>query len=333
MAPWPKLALAALLAAAPAAAADRPHPYAITPKAGKYCILVKAYTGNSAGQYATSMVSELRRDYRLPAYFFNRTGKEQSRRRRQKDEYLTKLQKAYDSLNVPLHSTKIRIPVAPIKDEYAILIGGFDSMEAARDYLKKKLRKMKPPSKELLDRVNRTAGKTLMNPFLSAFVVPNPTADVNHKVQERLPARPVWKKLNANEPYSVLRVPKPWTLVVRVYKGAATLSLPNQSKQWVGRGYDPTNQHRYRLVCAAQAHKMAKMLRAMKEYPVDSYVLHTEHMSVLCVGQFDSHDDPRMKMEPYSKLRGMKVRDKNSGKLYDQLLDEPLPMAVPRFKD
>ena len=48
------------------------HPYAVNAQSGKWMILVKSYIGLRAPVMAEEFCTTLRRDYRLPAYLFNR---------------------------------------------------------------------------------------------------------------------------------------------------------------------------------------------------------------------------------------------------------------------
>src|SRR5262249_35907312 len=49
------------------------HPYNINPEAGPWTICVISYTGDTAFTFSEDMVSEMRRDFKLPGYFYNRS--------------------------------------------------------------------------------------------------------------------------------------------------------------------------------------------------------------------------------------------------------------------
>src|SRR6516164_11351396 len=84
---------------------DPNQAYAITPEVGAWTICAASFTGEPAARLAGALVVELRTQYRLPAYLYNRGAEErreqmqeiQEKRRRQED-YLR--QNGVDPANV-----------------------------------------------------------------------------------------------------------------------------------------------------------------------------------------------------------------------------------------
>src|SRR5262249_38197374 len=129
--------------------------------------------------------------------------------------------------NIPMRRRTVRIP-----DSFAVLIAGFADFKAASDFLPAvnalEMPKLTPASgKEAFDLVTyqerdpkthkMVIKRIRVNPFETAMVVRNPL------ILNSAPAKPkwdpIWKKLNEDEEYSLLRNPKPLTLLVKVYTG------------------------------------------------------------------------------------------------------------------
>src|SRR5262245_18912411 len=210
-------------------------------------------------------------------------------------------------------------------------------MKAARKYLDT-VRKFPPPSNPKLmdhaftagtaeDGKTRIAEQRPINPFTIAFVAPNPTVKQERAAEDA--ADPFLKELNSGESLSVLRCSKPWTLMVRVYPGLASIAPQSAaegvlSKVGLGKGSELLN------ASALQARQVAELLRKMPEQRLEAYVLHTRHSSLVCVGQYDSDRDERL-LENQRLLAGLKLQDQKSGLVLDQLVPQPRPMKIPRF--
>ena len=305
---------------------DPNNEYVITPQAGAWAIIVQSYSGDLARENAHKLVIELRTKHDLPAYTFNR-GKEErakqeeemKRRRDQQEEFLKQRGLVAD---MPFRMKHVRID-----DQYAVLVGGYKDMDAARRALDH-IRKLPAPAKELMDYACiGTPNKekqgdphiegAFLNPFLRAFVVPNPTVPVD---KPKDPADPMLKVLNSDESYSVFKCPKPWTLAVKEFYGDAKVvekSVPTQMlEKLLGRGgSDGLNAG------AMQAHEIAKVLRSHMN--LDAYVLHTRHGSIVTVGAYDSKDDPRL-LQNQRTLANLQM-----GPVI-KFFAVPLPMEVPK---
>ena len=83
---------------------------------------------------------------------------------------------------------------------------------------------------------------------------------------------------------------------------------------------------------AQHAHLMAEMLRSMKKPgpgPFEAYVLHTRFESFLCVGEYDSQEDPQLKANAEA-LKSFRVKDKESGQVLETFMEKPMPAMIPR---
>jgi hypothetical protein len=308
------------------AAAPSAHPWYIKPEMGQWMICVKSYVGERARVNAEALATEIREKYKVPAYLFERGGEE---KRREEARYAAELakKKAEEEAQFKDLMAKLRaeaaakgmefiepkrntiVPHVKYEEQYAVLIGGWPSMEAARKELEK-IRMWEPPAnKHLMDvtTIGRAeAGKlqgeyAYINPFQAAMVVKNPVAA--HQLDPEGEAEvKMTLKLNADEEFSVLKIQKPWTICVKHFTPPHEVKGKDADRSLMDRLFKP--QKDAMVATAEHARSMAKMLRSMKptrEFPYgpfEAYVLHTKNGSLVCVGQFNAAEDPElMKMQ------------------------------------
>ena len=336
----------------------QPHPYDITPAAGPWAILIKSYssppvskeelarTGGQARSQAYTLayelVSELRRDYKLPAYFFDRSeetrNQERERlaaQRKQRWELYKNMGLKPEDIPEVAHVKKLQT----IDDQYAVIVAAnYPDMDTARRDLEH-IRKLKAPSEKLLDKGGRlvpskdnkaTTEWTPLNPFETAFVVPNPTspkAKDNHDAGEEEMA--ILRELNSNESYSLIhKCPGKWTLVVKVYRGTTIIVSRESEKSVLERAGLRSSRSGGDIMsaCGKMAHQFADVLRN-KQLSFDAYVLHLKNMSLVTVGSFSSERDPRLieMMNTLSKLH-LQV---GTGPT-ETLVNPPQPFQVPK---
>jgi hypothetical protein len=281
--------------------------YPVTPEAGHWLICAVPYVGPQAPQLAHEMVMEIRSRFKLPAYVLNRTEEE----RRKQEEELKYIKQQYDEVNrlrQQNHEPEVAIPrrlMPRIQEQCAVLVGGYKDQETAALALKE-FKKLPPPSNERLcplltqvslpeksqEKPNPELHYAYANPFLNAFVVRNPTLPREPKNTDK--NDPFLKKLNAREPYSLLKCKKPYTLVIAVFGGFHTFQPARPSdegffeKLWggnTGQMLDASGQN---------AHNLAEVLRSPR-LNFEAYVLHTREGSMVTVGSFDREDDPQIK--------------------------------------
>ena len=268
------------------------------------------------------------RQKHYPAYVYNRGSAE----RKKLQEELDQWQKAYPG--VP----RRRVLAHPQEDQFAVLLGGFPDMDAASAQLKKvrkwdlpdiKLKSGKPafdtydvyePGKDKKFELKRYP----INPFHTAMVVPNPTIPPQRKPVAKVD--PLWKKLNADEPRSLFKCPKPWTLAVQEFRGAYAIQTTSSTGGFLEKlGFgDHAGQ---RLDNAARmAEQVCDMFRKLG---FKSYVLHTRYNSVVTVGEFDSPNDPAL-LRTQEQLARMSFKNGKTGEVAFNLFAKALPMEVPR---
>ncbi|HZT82566.1 MAG TPA: hypothetical protein VFA26_20220 [Gemmataceae bacterium] len=312
--------------AAPPVETDPNKEYPVVAEAGPWMVCAATYTGPDSQKMAKEIVLLLRKRDHLPAYVFNR-GEEERRKQREEVERLRR--------TLPEGA---RIPMHRIEDQCVVLVGGYPDMDAARRALDD-IRKLAPPPEHLMDRVATAQPQTgpdgsrgigvqhaYLNPFrFRSMVVPNPLVPVPraNKANDAF-----LKQLNADEDYSLLKCPRPWTLAVAEYAGASTTQSraapTNPFLEALGFGGKSTDAL---SASGMMAHEVARVLRQMK---LEAYVLHTRHSSVVAVGGFDSQNDPRMRevVQRVQALRQQQVARTGSDPM--QLFAQPVPMPVPR---
>jgi hypothetical protein len=313
--------------------------YALTPQAGAWMICVKSYKGDRARGLAEELAEYIRNEHKLPAYLFD-WGRNQ---RAEEDQRVGELRKQYDDLVKKFGGEAVgtfRPKRIYYPDEYAVLIGGWKDMETARKALDG-VRKLKPPPEKLADNVlaggpAEEGGKSAVthnapiNPFLLAFVVPNPTIPKTKAENDPEKLDPFVKEINDGRKYNLLECHKPWTLVVKVYHGTTIVQSSGGGssflKKLIGKNDDVLNAG------AAQAENLAEILRKMQP-SFESYVLHTRGSSIVCVGGFDGLEDPKM-AETQALLSKVSFRadptHPDAELSLVQLNAQILPMKIPR---
>jgi hypothetical protein len=343
------LVVAAALAAVPAfgqglgvtPAVPESSALTVTPQAGPWMICAASFCDRPldgqrdeppARARAEELAMEIRGRYNLPAYVFNRTGEErrleEERVARIKEERLKQLAAA----GLPT-DTRIHVKTVRIEDQFAVLVGGYKDDAIARKELDR-IRKLKPSEKHMATRVVPDAKGQMheetVNPFQSAFVCRNPMIPVE-KAKTDVDEGKRLKEWNAHESYSLLKCRKAYTLVVKEFRGAATVQTQHESPAagWLSshKTSDILNGNE------KAAHMLAEFL-SNKQLGFEAYVLHTEFNDYVTVGAFDSPDDPRLIQTAQYYMRELNRPNSGVNQLHLQmnLLAEPRPMAVPQIK-
>jgi hypothetical protein len=359
----------------PTTTVEPPHEWAVKPEHGEWMICVKSYSGEKAREMATEMAKHVRTSQRAATFVFERHAAERQAEEARLNEYRQrKLQELTPFLQVQAEMrakagqmgtefveapTIIRVPKPKtIPQDWAVLVGGFKDMDTARQALDV-IRKWPTPGNEaLLDRaiMSRPNGQgksvseaTFLNPFMNALVVPNPSIP---KASNQPTIDPAIWKLNEEEPLSLLRSPKTWTLVVKDYSVPSSVQTKDQEGGILAKVFGDSNDPNKILdATALQAREMAKALRDPKMQqaaeqaavrngltarPMESFVLHLRTGSRVTVGQFDGPNDPAL-LEMHSLLKAIffEVWDKpkeQGGKLIEKrfLFDNIMPMPIPK---
>jgi hypothetical protein len=303
--------------------ADPNKDYPVIPQAGPWMVCATCYVGPLAPQLAREMVYEIRSHFGVPAYVWNKGEEEKMKER----ERLRKLHEQYGDA-----AGMVRLPTISIKEECAVLVGGYKDQEAAIKALRDVKSWPAPQNKALCPVIHKVAYQddnrldqkpelegSYLNPYVMAFVSHNPTVSMEKKADPKLEA--LMKKINAHEKYSVYGCRKPWTLVVAQFQGISVIQTQAANESFIEKVFG-TWKGESLSAGALNAENMCEAMRKGKP-SLDAYVLHTTWGSVVCVGGFDSLDDPKMK-EMKNRLMSM---PRHQGAT---LMQEPVPMEVPK---
>jgi hypothetical protein len=300
--------------------------YLVTKDQGPWMICVHSYMGPEAPQMAREFVEELRTTYKLPAYVFN-YGAEARRKEEERVAKLVQQQREYLQQINAIPSTPIRVKRMRIEEQCAVLVGGYKDDATARRALEG-IKKLKQPDAKkikmdvacLSNPLTQTVEQAVINPFQHSFVVRNPAVPAERPVVEKTAPDPFWKQLNADEPYSVYKCPKPVTLAIKQFQGAAVVQPKSATSAFLSKLGFGGRDGEMLNAAAMNAHNLADVLR---KGGLEAYVLHTRYNSIVTVGAFDGPEDPRLKR--------MQHQIASAGQLeYLQLFAQPMPMEVPK---
>ncbi len=332
-----------------------------TPQIGPWMICVHSYVTPEAPAWARQMASELRSTYKLPAYVFT-YGLEERRKEYervkatldQQREFMrtSNLELMYAprtkegnatpilSNDVPLAYAMNLLKVKHIQVQCAILVGGYPSEEAAyRALLTMRDLPQPDPDKVKLDvkfygaedPMNANSFKfkkgeaRYINPFKKAFVCRNPSVHEDSK-SEQVPILDinVLRRLNADEPFSLLQCKKPITLAIKQYQTFTTVQDREEKRGLLENWGLKTRGNSDGVDQAAHdAHGLAEILRENK---LECYVLHTKFSSIVCIGGYDGLEDPNLRAMQNTLETRLRAPE------YARLMffPKPMPMKVPQ---
>jgi hypothetical protein len=292
-----------------------PYKYPIGPSAGNYVITMKGFKGENAQELAEEFADYIRNTYGLPAYLLD-LGRELREAEEKRIDELRKNHAELVKQNGAENVAPLKYKTHRLEPQFGVFIGGtkggWKDDETALKYLKE-LRKRPLPPEKFCDRVytatpkegGRGTGEAqtgALSPYTSAFIARNPTLP-KPKVEDDKPD-PFLKDLNAGEEFSLLKTSKPYTLVVKVYSGQTVIRERGADSSTLEKLMGSKTGNLLNA-SALQAHELAGYLRKMKP-SFDSYVLHTRYYSMVCVGNFEKPDDPKL-MEIQKTLGNMRI--------------------------
>jgi hypothetical protein len=319
--------------ASPSQPISPPNPFPIMPEAGAWMICAASYVGPDAPELSRQLCLEVRNKFKMPAYIFNHADQERQRQR----EAVEKLRQQYPG--VPWRNRTVKYP-----EQCAVLVGGYKSFEEASAALPgvKKLplpkldlgsgklaydyQTMLEPADTKDATILKPKAQAPVNPFTTAMVVHNPT--VPQAPRQQVKFDPIWKELNADEEYSLLKNRQHYTLVVKEYTGINVVHQRSLSSSFLkflgGSGQQPGEALN---AAARQAEETAKFLRNPR-LGFEAYVFHTRDRSIVTVGGFAQINDDEMN-RLMQRLAMLKFRGAQGGSDPIGLMASPLPMEVP----
>jgi hypothetical protein len=329
----PQAQSSALAKLAPRDGPDPNEDILVTEKLGPWMISITSYTGDSAPNMARQLVIELRKEpYRLPAYVYNFGAEERAKEYRRVKDLIDKQRQFFRENNQPVDQP-LRIRYMRVDEQCGVLIGGYANEKQARQALDN-IRRLPPldPNRVQLhtaltgtydpanpNRVDQT-GSSYVNPFLQAFLVRNPKIKVERPSDwDELDVHKL-KKLNAEEPFSLFKCPRPVTLAITQFQ-TPTVVQPKSAAGAFLENIGLSKKSPQQIDGAAlSAHSLAEVLT--KNCGLKAYVLHTQYSSVVTVGEFNSVDD--RELVEMQSLLSARLKLGNI-----PLFPTPLPMQVP----
>ena len=337
---------------APPVEADPNKEYRVFPGVGTWMVLVTTYSGPDAEALARQMTYKIRAEHNYPAYVFIYVDEESKRKQdelKRANEYAQRLvnDAAQDPGAMPVRG--MRPKKIHLEEHWGVLIGGWNDIETATAAQKAIRTIMNVPElhapsgtipyETIMVVLRDKQGKPIMegndfkyecqriNPFSTAMVTRNPTLPSQRAAKL---ADPALKKFNENEEYSLLKCPKPYTLMVKEYCGAAEIGNTADGREtgfWSKLGIGGHKEGEALNAAGARAHVLASYLRDMK---FEAYVLHGRTSSAVTIGGFDSASDPGMERvsKQLAQIRQTLLERMKSDPL--QLFATPLPVEVPR---
>jgi hypothetical protein len=313
------------------------HPWLLRPEHGAYFIIVKSYVrpakGSTAalaegdrwvgaGELAEALARDIRETHKVQTFLYEYISEERKVEWRNhvlamekaKAEYRAQVnaieQKArLQGFECELPDNKLRMRTLDYQDQVGVLVGGFKSDKEAKNALAALKKWEAPKNTGLLDKAqvfvrptidsNRFSTALYVNPFETAFVVPNPS--IAHAAQPAAPhgVDPFVVKLNEGRPYSLLKATKGWTLGVKSFTAPVQITNSNETEMTLAHQRVTNNAREVLTASAKQAESLAKTLRELKgphgePLNLEAFVLHTRTTSLVTVGQFDAADDPAL---------------------------------------
>ena len=353
------------------------HEWAVQPGHGEWMVCVKSYTGAKAKSNAVELCEQIRRQHNAAAYLYDRNYEERRRDEQRKAEIRAARERELTPfLRVQAEMKKkateegrefldapvtIRMPTVRLEEQWAVVVGGFKDLDAASAALAQIRRWPAPTGEHLMDHMvmqrpgeNGRPGSsdaTYLNPFTNSMAVPNPS--IKRTTGTTMPLDPALARLNEDEPLSVLRNPKGWTLIVKDFSIPLSVQTKDQEGGIIGRVFGANNDPGSILEATAkQARELAKALRTpdmeraagaaarrlgLTPRPLESFVLHVRTGSRVTVGSFDSPEDPALaEMQRLLANMSFKVErpGENGRKIVEEirLFDGITPMPVPRAR-
>lgn len=325
---------------------DDPKPvykYELKPENGQYLVVVKTFRGSEPGdrtvkQLAEGLAEYIRSECRLYAYVHETGWTQRQERAKEKAMVLEAMKKHYAEHGIEPTKDQMKIKMARVPDEYTVLVApGKGELKTLDDALAfaKYVRGLKAPPADFCDaiavgsdsEVTRRAGEKV-NPFLTVIAGRNPTLPKPaNGGMPRPKADDFLLSLNAGKKHSLIHeTKKDFTLVVKRYNSntfgtkAGTVLKPGEVMQAGGQTDGELLER-----AAHQAQQAVALLRSMK---YEAYVMHTKYESFVCVGEYDTQDDPRLLAN--AKALAGELKDQKTGKVLDTFMDKPLPAMIPR---
>ncbi len=286
-APWSKIIGFRRLEANPA------ELYPIADTNGPWMIMATTFSGDGAEDQARKLIHELRSEYKLPAYSYQK-----------KFEYSKPVQGK--GLTPQGEAPLMRYRQDEDRTEIAVLVGDFTTVDDPQaQQVLKRLKMARPKALEvdpeeshqalaMYRELQRKAKEALSaktgksddrGPMANSFVITNPILPPEYFVPKGVDKLVV--EMNDAVPHSLLDCPGPYTVKVATFTGHSII-LDKKKQDAISRGEMPKSQLE---VAAKNAHILTEALRR-KGY--EAYEFHDRKSSIVTVGSFTSVGSKRL---------------------------------------
>ena len=249
--------------------ADPKKVYKLEPKNGPWMIVVKRFNGETdpnAQERANKLVYELRKKYKLNAYFYD-----------QKFEF-----KVADGMRANEKKQYLREKyVKPVVKEYAVLVGDFPSTDD--DDFKKALKTIKTSFPDSLkSEIVQVGGGKVRSPLANAFGTPNPMLPPDFMNKKGYVDAFV-ERLNSDSKYSLLNNPGRFTVRVATFTGEIVIEQDKVKQILGGRGDKKMDGQ----TLAKAGINATQLCAALRKQGVNAFEFHDRYSSIVTVGSFN----------------------------------------------
>jgi len=261
--------------------------HTLTDDSGPWLVFAASFAGEGAQAEATQLANELQERLKVATYVHS-----------QRFNFTESVQGI--GVNPDLTPKKMRYDKAGVFDEFAVLVGDFDSVDDPD--LKDALRKVKyyrpecfaksgekttrrfAGLRELNKRINGDATKQKKGPLGAAFATPNPMIPREFFAPKGVDTFVVG--MNEGVEHSLLTCPGPYTVRVATFRGNVVID-----QREVAEIENSEKSMKSTLGQAAlNAHKLTEALR---KKGVEAYEFHDRHESFVTVGTYEWVGRPR----------------------------------------
>jgi hypothetical protein len=294
--PWNKLVVFKHLPTDPNAE------YPVAETNGPWMIMAVSFSGEGAAAQARKLVNELRSEYKLPAYTYQKKfefskpveGKgvnpygEPPKMRFQRDKDYTEIAVVvgdYPTVDDPEAQKVLKRLKFAQPQTLAVEAGEStsQSLAALRTIQKEIQKKILPANSEDLKR----------GPMGNAFMITNPCLPQEYFVPKGLDKFVV--DMNQGVPHSLLDCPGKYTVKVATFTGHSII-LDEKNQSALASGKEPKS---YLAEAAKNAHLLTEALRKLG---YEAYEFHDRNSSIVTVGSFESvgsrRDDGKIEINP-----------------------------------
>lgn len=271
---------------------------------GPIMVRVASFEGDDAMATANLLAKELREKHRVETFTFKH--QLHLAANYNKDE-IAAFERDY---GVKPRVMKFRTQPPP---NWVVLAGQFDAFDSrAAESTLKKIRRIDPMSLpksvriesipnnvQINNKLFQRAKDGLPNPLESAMLVVNPLSKSPSALAMSPERRKMLRQLNDDEEYSVYHNQAPYTIKVAQFYGASGTIDDKAKKSFSILGKKTSS---WLEKAAANSVLLADQLRKTGH---EAYVFHGKYGSIVCVGGYDSPNDPQLRpdLQKYAKTK------------------------------